>query len=137
MISQRLNICFFFLSKYVWFACGSMTHNDFDHLAQLLPKEKSPCAVDASRLHALLIWPGFVFTIFILQRFFSTPLPVYSYATATLQGYNTLEAKSIQKHLFQQAIPDGVFPESLKAIAICKYFMDMGHLFVVSSLVHY
>ena len=102
-----------------------MTHNDFHHLAQLLPKERSPGAVDSSMLHAVFIWPGFVVIIFILQRCFSTPLPVHSYATDTLQGYNTLVAKSIPKHPFQQAIPDGVFPESLKATAICKYFMDM------------
>lgn len=94
--------------------------------------------MDSSMLHAVFIWPGFVVTILILQSFFfPTSLPVYSYATATLQGYNTLVAKSIQKHLFQQAIPDGVFLESLKEIVICKYFMDMGHLFVGSSLMRY
>lgn len=80
MTSQRLNICFF-LSKYVWFSCVSMTHNDFDHLAQLLPEERSPCAVDSSMLHSVFIRPGFVAAIFILQSFFQ----LHSLSIATLQ----------------------------------------------------
>lgn len=87
-----------------------MTHNDFDHLAQLLPEERSPCAVGSNMLHSVFIQPGFVVAISILQSsFFFNFTPVHSYTTGTLQGYNTLVAKSIQKHLFQQAIPDGVF----------------------------
>lgn len=108
-----------------------MTHNDFDHLAQLLPEKRSPCAVGSNILHSVFIQPGFVVAISILQFFFffSTSPPVHSYTTATLQGYNTIVAKSIQKHLFQQAIPDGVFLENLKAIVICKYLWTWGIYF--------
>lgn len=113
-----------------------MTHNDFGHLAQLLPEERSPCAVGSNMLHSVVIRPGFVVAISILQSFFFFQLHPLSTYIATLQLHAKV-AKSIQKHLFQQAIPDGVLLENLKAIVIHKYLMDMGHLFVFSSLMRY
>lgn len=46
-------------------------------------------------------------------------------------------AKSVQKHPSQHTIPDGIFLESLKTIAIRTYFIDIASLFVISSLIPY
>lgn len=63
-----------------------MTHNDFDHLAQLLPEKRSPCAVGSNILHSVFIQPGFVVAISILQFFFFFQLHPLSIATLQLHS---------------------------------------------------